>query len=394
MPTTASIPWPLLLSTLRRTDDGRLSWAQVVATGAAPQALIDAKVLTYAGANYQSPDCECEVAPDLDWNTREAEGVVGVACVAEPNCFRGWQWVPRGEVEWLRCRAVDVLRSLGPLNGLAPLGKEVPRPFVGVGLLRRRGMEVAVVWLGRPGPEFEATCLGLRKMLGHDALLVLTPRRVRLALPVSERVTLLELIENGTGDLQLGRALDELTPDYRARVIENPLLDLDYVRMRFSTRPGDRHVVEINGHDFGGFRKSDVKFLRLLLLATARKYGPNEGWLDKSRLRDGDDKDRALERMREELVTYDVPGLPEAERRALVRANKGQLRLGVPPENIELDPSLAALEFIAPTTTIRSSGAKVKATPKQADGLKNAGVLLHDIRHLESRPERSTVAIG
>jgi hypothetical protein len=382
MPTTVSIPWPLLLSTLRRTDDGRLSWAQVAATGAAPQALVDAKVLTYAGAYYESPDCECEVEPDLDWNTREAEGVVGVACVAEPNCFRGWQWVPRGDAEWLRCRAVDVLRALGPLNGLAPLGKDVPRPFVGVGLLRRRGLAVAVVWLGRPGPEFEATCLGLRKMLGHDALVVMTPRRVRLALPVSERIALLELVEDGRGDLQLGRAMEELTPDYRSRVIEDPLLDLDYVRMRFSTRPGDRHVVEINGHDFGGFRKSDVKFLRLLLLATARKYGPNDGWLDKSRLRDGDDKDRALERMREELVTYDVPGLPEEERRALVRANKGQLRLGVPPENIELDPSLAALEFIAPTTTVRSSGAKGNATAKQAEGIRNATVLRHDISRL------------
>ncbi len=63
--------------------------------------------------------------------------------------------------------------------------------------------------------------------------------------------------------------------------------------------------------------------------------------------------------MREELITYDVPGLSEEERRALVRANKGQLRLGVPPENIELEPSLTSLEFIAPTTTVGRSGAKV-----------------------------------
>jgi hypothetical protein len=141
-------------------------------------------------------------------------------------------------------------------------------------------------------------------------------------------------------------------------------------------------VLEINGHDFGGFRKSDVKFLRMLLLAAARKNGANDGWIDKARLRDGDDKDRALERMREELVTYDVPGLSEDERRALIRAQKGQLRLGVPPANIDFDASLASLEFIAPTTTTTKTGARTRATPKQADGLKNAGVLLRDCHRL------------
>lgn len=382
MQTTVAPPWRLLLSTLRRTEEARLSWADVLATGVDPQSLIDAKVLTYDGAHYESPDCDCDVEPDLDWNTRGADGVVGVACVAEPACFRGWQWVPRREAQWLRCSARDVLHALAPLNGLAPLDREVPRPFLAVGTLRRRGLNTAVVWLGAPGPGFETLCLGLRKLLGHDALVVLVPRRLPIALPISERIAVVEFPADDHGDLRLGGALDELTPDYRARVVEDPSLDLDYVRLRFSTRPGDRHVVEIDGHDFGGFRKSDVKFLRLLLLAAARKHGANEGWLDKSRLRDGDDKDRALERMREELVTYDIPGLTEAERRVLIRARKGQLRLGVPPENIELDASLATLEFIAPTTTVRRSGARVKATPKQADGLKNAAVLLRDCRRL------------
>jgi len=64
------------------------------------------------------------------------------------------------------------------------------------------------------------------------------------------------------------------------------------------------------------------------------------------------------------------------------RRQKGQLRLGVPPENIELDASLAGLEFISPTTTVKKSGAKVKATPKQEEGLQNAAVLLRDCRRL------------
>ncbi len=388
MRTTVVPPWSLLLSKLRRTDDARLSWAEVSAAGADPQALIDAGVLTYDGVHYESPDCECGVEPALDWTTREAESVVGVACVAEPACFLGSQWVPRRETEWVRCGAREVFGALAPLNGLAPLERGVPRPFVGIGMLRRRGLNVPVVWLGRPGPSFQTLCLGLRKQLGRDGLVVLAPARPQVVFPASERISVVELVDDARGDLRLARALDELTPDYRARVVGDPMLDLDYVRLRFATRPGERHVVEINGHDFGGFRKSDVKFLRLLLLAAARKRCEGEGWLDKSRLRDGDDKDRALERMREELVTYDVPDLPEAERRALIRAHQGRLRLGVPPENIELDASLATLEFIAPTTTVRQSGAKAKATPKQADGLKNAGVLLRDCRRLGTPGEQ------
>ncbi len=380
MPTPSMRLWDLLLSKLSRTDSVWVAWATLLAAGAEPQALIDARLATYAGVSAESVDCECGVEPDLDCSSRE--GLVGIACVGAPRCFDGWQWVSRFEVEWLRCQARDVFRALASRNGLTPLEVELSRPFVELGVLARRGLQVSVVWMGRSVPSLEELCLGLRQRLGRDGLIVVTPALPRVAFPAAERIVFHELPAGCRGNFGLERALDELTPDYRSRVIESPLLDLDYVRLRFATRPGDRHVVEINGHDFGGFRKSDVKFLRLLLLATARKHGPTDGWLDKSRLRDGDDKDRALERMREELVTYDVPGLSEEERRALVRANKGQLRLGVPAENIELDPSLASLEFIAPTTTVRSNGAKVKATPKQADGLRNAAVLLRDCRRL------------
>ena len=67
-----------------------------------------------------------------------------------------------------------------------------------------------------------------------------------------ERIVVAEVADDAGGDLQLARALDELMPDYRKRVVEEPMLDLDYVRLRLATRPGSRHVVGLNGHDFGG----------------------------------------------------------------------------------------------------------------------------------------------
>jgi hypothetical protein len=68
--------------------------------------------------------------------------------------------------------------------------------------------------------------------------------------------------EGRIGAVARHRGADARLPHARPR---RPMLDLDYVYLRLSTRPGDRHVVEINGQDFGGFRKSDLKFLRLLL---------------------------------------------------------------------------------------------------------------------------------
>lgn len=385
-------PWALLLSKLRRSDDARVSYAEVMAAGAEPALMVRERVLEYGTDDgYEPAGCEHGCTPNLEYDRRKKDGLVGVACPNEPACWPGWTWVARTEVEGLRCRAKDVFAALASRNGLEPLTVAVPPPFVGVGLLRRRGLAVPVVWLRSATRGFEQLCRGLRAQLGHDALIVLVAKNPRVPFATSDRIAPLELLDNARGDLDLVRALEELTPDYRTRVVAEPTLDLDYVRMRFATRPGDRHVVEINGHDFGGFRKSDVKFLRLLLLAAARKNRKDEGWLDKSRLRDGDDKDRALERMREDLITYDVPGLSETERRALVRAHKGQLRLGVPPENIELDASLAGLEFIAPTTTVKKSGAKAKPTQKQEEGLQNAAVLLRDCRRLGAPGEADAV---
>lgn len=369
--------WARALSRLQRTDSPRFSFAEVRELGLEPDELIGGEAFTYAGFDAEPADCECGVVPAFDFQTRAAEGLVGLACAGSPSCSRGWQWVRRVEHEHLRTDARAVFSAIAGANALQPLSAAVPEPFIPVGRLLRRGLDIAVVWCRVGGSMLQVLGRGLSASI-RQPMIIVVPSAAG-----NERTDGFEVVglpQEETMRLDLLAGVARLTPNYRERVLENPTLDLDHVRVRFATRPGDRHVLEINGHDFGGFRKSDVKFLRMLILAAVRKNGTNDGWIDKSRLRDGDDKDRALERMREELVTYDVPGLSEAERRALIRAHKGQLRLGVPPENIELDESLTSLEFIGPITTTRGDGTKPQGTEKQVEGLRNAAVLLKDCR--------------
>ena len=394
MPADDVLPWQLLLSKLRRSDDSRVSYAEVMAAGAEPVLCVRERVLEYGkDDDYSPPGCQHGCLPNLNYDLRANEKLVGVACPEEPPCWPGWTWVDRAEVEGLRCQAKQVLAKLGARNGLAPLGTAVPKPFLGVGLLRRRGLEVAVVWLRAPRLGFEQLCRGLRADLGVDRLIVLVPSKPPGSFAVTDGIIAFELTLDARGGMDLTRALDQLTPDYRKRVVDDATLDLDYVRLRFATRPGDRHIVEINGHDFGGFRKSDLKFLRLLLLAAARKNGKDDGWIDKSRLRDGSDKDLALNDLRADLAKYEVPGLSEQERKALLRVQRGEglIRLGVPPENIEFDESLAQLEFVATTTTVKKDGTKTKPTKKQEDGLQNAATLLRDCRRLGAPGEADAV---
>ena len=385
MPADDVLPWKLLLAKLQRSDDARVSYDEVLRTGWQPEVLVvRARVLEYGKADdYEPPGCINGCFPNVNYDLGAAEGLVAVACPEEPPCWPGWTMVPRTEVEALRCRAKDVFAKLAALNRLSPLATKVPPPFLAVGQARRRGMNLAVVWLRAPKLGFEQLCRGLRADLGVDGLVVLVAKKPPTSLTALDKIVPFELDVDATGNLGLGRAIDELTPDYRTRVLDEPLLDLDYVRLRLSTRR-ERHVVELNGQDFGGFRKSDLKFLRLLLLATARKFGPDDGWIDKSRLRDGSDKDPALNDLRADLGKYDVYGLGEEERKALIRVQRGTglIRLGVPPENITLDASLAELTFVAPTTTVKKDGTKAKPTKKQEEGLQNAATLLRDCRRL------------
>ncbi len=386
MPADDVLPWKLLLSKLRRSDDSRVSYDEVLRTGWQPEVLVvRERVLEYGKADdYEPPGCINGCFPNVNYDLGAAEGLVAVACPEEPPCWPGWTMVPRTEVEALRCRAKDVFAKLAALNRLSPLATKVPPPFLAVGQARRRGMNLAVVWLRAPKLGFEQLCRGLRADLGVDGLVVLVAKKPPAAFAAADKIVAFELELDAHGYMPLVRAIEELTPDYRARVLDDPMLDLDFVHLRFATKRGDRHVMEINGQDFGGFRKSDLKFLRMLLLAAARKHGKDDGWLDKSRLRDGSDKDPALNDLRADLGKYDLYGLGEEERKALLRVQRGTglIRLGVPPENIELDASLADLTFVATTTTTKKDGTKTKPTKKQEEGLQNAATLLRDCRRL------------
>ena len=386
MPADDVLPWRLLLSKLRRSDDSRVSYDEVLRTGWQPEVLVvRERVLEYGKADdYEPRGCLNGCLPNVNYDLGAADGLVAVACPEEPPCWPGWTMVPRTEVEALRCRAKDVFAKIAATNRLQPFPKPVPKPFLGVGMTHRRGMNIGVVWLRAPKLGFEQLCRGLRADLGVDGLVVLVATRPPTSLTAADKVVPFELDVDAEGRIGLPRAIEELTPGYRTRVLDEPMLDLDYVLLRLSTRPGERHVVEINGQDFGGFRKSDLKFLRFLLLAAARKHGKDDGWLDKSRLRDGSDKDPALNDLRADLGKYDLYGLGEEERKALIRVQRGTglIRLGVPPENITLDASLAELTFVATTTTTKKDGTKTKPTKKQEEGLQNAATLLRDCRRL------------
>jgi hypothetical protein len=386
MPADDVLPWKLLLSKLRRSDDSRVSYDEVLRTGWQPEVLVvRERVLEYGKADdYEPPGCLNGCFPNVNYELGAADGLVAVACPEEPPCWPGWTMVPRTEVDALRCRAKDVFAKIAATHRLQPLPKPVPKPFLGVGMTHRRGMNIGVVWLRAPKLGFEQTCRGLCADLGIDGLVVLVARRPPTSLTAAAKIVPFELDLDAAGRIGLPRAIEELTPDYRTRVLDEPMLDLDYVHLRLATRPGERHVVEINGQDFGGFRKSDLKFLRFLLLAAARKNGKDDGWLDKSRLRDGSDKDPALNDLRADLGKYDIYGLGEEERKALIRVQRGTglIRLGVPPENITLDASLAELTFVATTTTTKKDGTKTKPTKKQEEGLQNAATLLRDCRRL------------
>lgn len=384
MQTSEERLWQAVLSKLRRTERPRLSWAEARGLGASPEGLIASGWFTYAGVDCEAPGCECGVEPDIEAGLREGE--LSVSCVAEPACFRGRTWVPREEAEWLETTAGAVYRALGPPNGLVPLEAAVPRPFVPVGLLRRRGLEVAVVWLGRRVVGAELLCRGLKSQLAASALVVLVPDDPPVFTP-DERIVALQLGEETGAQLGLVRALDALDPGYRARASsrEHPELDLDFVHIGFATRP-ERHVVTINGHEFDGFKQSDVLFTQLLMLAASRKSGRRDGWRSKAALvadfaaRPSETSQakgtRALENLRAEFSSASVPGLTDAEVDAIIKVERGtgKLRIGVSPGNIEFDRSLRAIDWKILSLSARGLS--------QEDGLRRARDLLDEFRRL------------
>lgn len=382
---TLSVPWSLLLSSLRN-DSASITFAAVAQAGSDAEVLVQHGLADVGNADsYVPPLCRHSAIPHLDFRRRYDEGLVGVACPVDPACWPGWRWVPRAELTALRPRTTAVLTALAHRNALSPIPTPVPPPFSAVGLLQRRGLSVPVVWLRTRPTGFELLCQALRRHLGEDGLVVLMSQRASDRFAPAERICVAELPTAPDGDLRLHRALDELHPGYRAVALADPTLDFDDVHVRLDSHPRLRHVVQINGHDVGGFRRSDVKFLRLLLLALARKHGANDGWVPKRVLCGGKDpKDHALERMRNELGLYHVPGLREAELRALVRTYRGEVRLAVPPENLQVDVSLEGLAFVSQAANA-AEGARARVTERQREGLRNAEALLRACRELVLR---------
>lgn len=125
--------------------------------------------------------------------------------------------VPRTEVEALRCRAKDVFTKLAALNRLSPLATKVPPPFLAVGQARRRGMNIAVVWLRAPKLGFEQLCRGLRADLGVDGLVVLVAKKPPTSFAAADKIVAFELELDANGYMPLVRAIEELTSDYRVR---------------------------------------------------------------------------------------------------------------------------------------------------------------------------------
>lgn len=266
-----------------------------------------------------------------------------------------------------------VVAELRTINGLAPLDADLPGGWVSLGALQGRGRRLAVVWLRQEVPfDIDTLARGIHATLDGGDLAVLLPPGLRGAADrtvAGGGIVLLTAPKGDEGRLELHRALDLLDPSYRQRRTADPTAIFDDVRFELAEEPGLRHVVRINGVEYGGFQKSDLKFLRLLLLAAERRHDADVdggGWLEKFKLQ-GDDKDHDLEDVRAELRRFDHPLVSREDRGALVKGapgREGKVRLAVPPANITFDPSLAAFELIGELQTRKRTG-KARSTPGQ-----------------------------
>ncbi len=293
--------------------------------------------------------------------------------------------------EWVTA----VTKGLREINGLEVIDLDTPDGVVALGTLNRRGRRLSVVWVRREIDNIEILLRGIRAaVIGGDLVAMLPPgtrgQTDRLVVP---GIVILAVPATDDGDLALYRALDLLDPSYRQHRIEDPNALFDDVRFEFTEEPGLRHVVKINGHEYGGFQKSDIKFARLLLLAAARAKDidvENGGWIKKARLLGGEDRDRDLEKLRRELHEHSHPGLTNDELKALIKSKKGtgEIRLAVPPMNIKFDESLSRFKFIGASPT-KSKQPKKRGTAGMkelernlAAGLTNARLLLKNARKL------------
>lgn len=353
MAASAPAPWRLLLGALRRSPRPKIQHAAIVAAGCDPSTLLDAGLIARVdGIAWRPPDCEHECTVHVDHDTRAGDGLTGVACPIEPPCFEGWRWVQSELLDVYTCAPARVLEALREVNGLEPPVRQAEPPAVAVGRLRRRGLDLPVVWMHATAAPLATVAAGLAARAGADGL-VLVVSRPAVPLPLllpGTRVVAIDVPEDGIdGDLQLHRALDLLDPAYRQRRLTDQNALFDDVRIELA-HVGDRHVVRINGSELAGFQQSDLKFLRLLLVAGARRADADAdggGWFKKWRLH-GDEKDHDLEALRDELRKGDHP-LSVEERGALIKSSRSRdstIRLAVPPSNVVFDASLSDFRLV------------------------------------------------
>ena len=372
MKPAAPSPWPLLLSRLQLEHSAVVARGELEAAGLDAEGLQRARIIERMdAARWCPPDCEQICIPNLDLESRSGDGLVGVACPNDPACWPGWQWVPRSALETYRCPAERVFAALRGRNGLAPLDAPLDPTIIPVGILRRRGRRIPVVWMLHPEATFDTTCRGLAQQLSADGLIVLLSRPGGQVLDVCRpgNIVAVRLPVTNDGDFSLWRALDALDPSYKSTRIKDRRAIYDEVTMEFATEPG-KHVVRINGHDCGGFQLSDLKFARLLLLAGSRTADDDReggGWIQKFRL-DGDEKDHDVEELRKALAHHPVPGLLAADMKGLIKSSPekdGRIRLALDPNHIKFDRSLGSLRLLDnlggdSRTKVRTAGRELR----------------------------------
>lgn len=326
--------------------------SELDAHGIDKQPLLRSQVLRRASASHwQVPDCECGCVPFYDYDSRRAEGLVGVACPTERNCLDGWMWVPSEQLEYYTYSAEALFAALRERNDLEPLrlpfddGRIAP-----VGVLRRRGLTLPVVWMVHPWPAFNVLAKAAGDEIGADGAVVLLSNLAGHApgtlLPGG--VVVLDVRHSISGNLGLERALDLLNPSYRTERVDKQGAVFEDVRLQFACEPGVRHIVRLNGHELRGFQLGDLKFLRLLYLAAVQAAGVDDGWTEKWELQ-GRGKDREVSELRSELAKGKHPDLSSTERRALLKGSPsrdGRVRLAVTPLNVSFDSSLERLTLI------------------------------------------------
>ncbi|MBK8716775.1 MAG: hypothetical protein IPN32_18785 [Deltaproteobacteria bacterium] len=156
-------PWALLLSKLRRSDDARVSYAEVMAAGAEPALMVRERVLEYGTDDgYEPAGCEHGCTPNLEYDRRKKDGLVGVACPNEPACWPGGSGSPAPRSRVCGARRSSSSRSWRRTTGWSLSPPLCPSRSSPSGSCAAAGLNVAVVWLRAPKLGFEQLCRGLQ----------------------------------------------------------------------------------------------------------------------------------------------------------------------------------------------------------------------------------------